>query len=41
MKIDILMGFAEILVEDKDIKIASLGKEIVYRSKLFLNSSLY
>lgn len=30
MKIDILMGFAESLVKDKDVKIPNLGKEIVY-----------
>lgn len=35
MEVNILMGFAEILVKDKDIKIASLGKEIIHGPQLY------
>lgn len=35
MEVNILMGIAEILVKDKDIKIASLGKEIIHGPQLY------
>lgn len=34
MKIDVLMGFAETLIKDKDIKTVSLGKAVVHRPML-------